>query len=115
MVLPSPSHCPEAFPSRRSHRSQNLRLKLCWYWLIVLAATVPAHAQQDPVLKHVDLPHHYYWREMYIPQLTSGPSSACWLPDSETLIYSMQGTLWRQRVDSTSAQQLTADVGYDYQ
>jgi TolB protein len=83
--------------------------------VVVLTVAVSAPAQQDPVLKHVDLPHHYYWREMYIPQLTSGPSSACWLPDSETLIYSMQGTLWRQRVDSISAQQLTAGPGYDYQ
>ncbi|MCI0351670.1 MAG: CehA/McbA family metallohydrolase [Acidobacteriales bacterium] len=84
-------------------------------WLLLILVAFPASAQLDFVLKQIDLPHHYYWREMYIPQLTSGPSAACWLPDSETLVYSMQGTLWRQRVDSTSAQQLTAGSGYDYQ
>ena len=84
-------------------------------WLILLVVTLPANAQLDLVLKQIDVPHPYYWREMYIPQLTSGPSAACWLPDSETLVYSMQGTLWRQRTDSNSAEQLTADAGYDYQ
>ena len=52
---------------------------------------------------------------MYLPQLTSGPSSAAWLPDSKTLIFSMAGCLWRQRMDSTTAEQLTNGPGYDYQ
>ncbi len=36
---------------------------------------------------------------MFIPQVTSGPSAAAWSPDGTELIYSMQGSLWRQRVD----------------
>ena len=32
-------------------------------------------AGREPVLKQVDLPHSYYWRELYLPQLTTGPSS----------------------------------------
>src|SRR5258708_10139230 len=63
---------------------------------------------------------------MYLPQLTSGPSSLAWSPDSGELIYSMAGSLWRQKIgagDATStgagaasgvAQQLTA-ASYDYQ
>ena len=39
-------------------------------------------AQRDPVLKQIDLPHPYYYREMYLPQLTTGPSAAAWAPDS---------------------------------
>ncbi|HKO04418.1 MAG TPA: CehA/McbA family metallohydrolase, partial [Candidatus Acidoferrales bacterium] len=61
------------------------------------------------------LPHPYYFREMYLPQLTTGPSSAAWLPDSRTLVYAMGGTLWRQQFDSQDAQQLTDGPGYDYQ
>src|ERR1700689_5033127 len=80
-----------------------------------LAVTVAAHAQRQPVLKQIDLPHPYYYREMYLPQLTSGPSSLAWSPDSKELIYSMAGSLWRQRIDSGSAQQLTAAAAYDYQ
>ena len=38
---------------------------------------------REPVLKQVDLPHSYYWRELYLPQLTTGPSSAGFLPDGE--------------------------------
>ena len=76
-------------------------------------------AQRAAVLQQVDLPHAYYWREMYVPQVTSGPSSATWSPDGTELIYSMQGTLWRQRIDSGGgrggATQLTAGPFYDYQ
>ena len=52
---------------------------------------------------------------MFVPQVTSGPSSAAWSPDGSELIYSMQGSLWRQRVDGTEARQLTDGPGYDYQ
>src|SRR6266849_3325796 len=79
------------------------------------AAPLRLDAQRTPVLKQVDLPHAYYWREMYVPQVTSGPSSATWSPDGTELIYSMQGTLWRQRLGSPAATQLTSGPSYDYQ
>src|SRR6266704_4928469 len=79
------------------------------------AAPLRLDAQRAPVLKQVDLPHAYYWREMYVPQVTSGPSSATWSPDGTELIYSMQGTLWRQRIGSDTAVQLTSGPVYDYQ
>jgi len=74
-----------------------------------------ASAAESPRVPPVDLPHSYYYREMYLPQLTSGPSSLAWSPDSRELIYSMAGSLWRQRIDGTAAQQLTDGPGYDYQ
>ena len=80
-----------------------------------LPITPRLHAQRQPALQQVDLPHAYYWREMYVPQATSGPSSATWSPDGTELIYSMQGTLWRQRLDSPIATQLTSGPVYDYQ
>jgi len=52
---------------------------------------------------------------MYLPQATAGPSSLAWSPDAKELIYSMQGSLWRQRLGSTEATQLTDGPGYDYQ
>ena len=52
---------------------------------------------------------------MYLPQLTSGPSSVAWSPDSREVVYSMAGSLWRQRTDATRAVQLTDGPGYDYQ
>src|ERR1700747_106945 len=75
----------------------------------------PTFAQRRPVLPQVDEPHAYYCREMYLPQLTSGPSSLSWGPDSKELIYSMAGSLWRQKLDSEAATQLTDGAGYDYQ
>ncbi len=33
-------------------------------------------AQREPVLKQIDLPHSYYYREMYLPQLTTGSEFA---------------------------------------
>jgi TolB protein len=84
--------------------------------LVVLCLTsLPLMAQREPVLKQIDLPHPYYYREMYLPQLTTGPSSVAWLPDSRTLVYSMAGSLWKQQLDSHDAEQLTAGLGYDYQ
>jgi TolB protein len=83
--------------------------------MLVVLSCLPVLAQREPVFKQVDHPHPYYWREMYIPQLTTGPSSAAWLPDSQSLVYSMEGSLWRQKVDSDVAEQLTAGPGYDYQ
>jgi TolB protein len=84
--------------------------------LIILTLTaLSLAAQRDPVLKQIDLPHRYYYREMYLPQLTTGPSSTAWSSDSRSLVYSMAGTLWRQALDSTTVEQLTAGPGYDYQ
>jgi TolB protein len=84
--------------------------------LVLLLAALPLAAQQrEPVLKQIDMPHRYYYREMYLPQLTTGPSSAAWLPDSRSLVYSMAGSLWKQSLDSGAASELTAGSGYDYQ
>jgi TolB protein len=82
--------------------------------LAALAVSTLSHAERQPVLKQIDLPHPYYFREMYLPQLTSGPSSLAWSPDSRQLIYSMAGSLWRQAIGTGIAQQLTA-ASYDYQ
>jgi len=71
--------------------------------------------QREPVLKQINVPHSYYYREMYLPQATSGPSSVAWSPDGSELVYSMQGSLWRQRIGSTIAVQLTDGPGYDSQ
>jgi TolB protein len=71
--------------------------------------------QRQPVLPQIKLPHPYYYRELYLPQLTSGPSSLAWAPDSKELAFSMAGSLWRQKLDSREAVQLTDGTGYDYQ
>src|SRR5678815_2088431 len=92
-----------------------------WRGLAILAALLPgpagvANAEREAVLKQVDLPHTYYWRELYIPQLTTGPSSVAFTPDGKTLIYSMGGSLWRQTIGFDEAVELTYPLGaYDYQ
>jgi TolB protein len=83
--------------------------------LLLILLSTPLLAQREPVLKQIDLPHPYYFREMYLPQLTTGPSAVAWAPDSRALVYSMAGSLWKQNLDSTVAEQLTAGPGYDYQ
>jgi hypothetical protein len=82
--------------------------------LAALAAT--AEAKREPVLSQVDLPHSYYWRELDLPQLTTRPSSAAFTPDGNSLIYSMGGSLWGQRIGSDEASELTHPrAAYDYQ
>src|SRR5258707_1366559 len=88
-----------------------------------LVSALP-HAERLPVVQQIALPHPYYFREMYLPQLTSGPSSLAWSRDSRELVYSMAGSLWRQTVAADDkngagtgrgvAQQLTA-ASFDYQ
>jgi hypothetical protein len=81
----------------------------------ILAAAATLAAVREPVLQQIQLPHSYYWREMYIPQLTSGPSSAAWSPDGKAVVYSMKGSLWRQVLGTDEAVELTHGPGYDYQ
>ncbi|MDH5501128.1 MAG: CehA/McbA family metallohydrolase, partial [Gammaproteobacteria bacterium] len=82
---------------------------------VALSWAAPSSAQRAPVLKQIDVPHDYYFREMYLPQTTTGPGSLGWSPDGEMLVYSMQGSLWIQRLDSVTARQVTNGPGYDYQ
>jgi Tol biopolymer transport system component len=82
----------------------------------LLAAAAASGAGREPVVSQVALPHGYYWRELYIPQLTTGPSSAAFLPSGDELIYSMDGSLWRQKIGTDEANEVThAQRSYDYQ
>jgi hypothetical protein len=85
--------------------------------LFIALAVLPAllSAQRAPVLQQIKVRHPYYFREMFLPQATSGPGAAAWSPDGAELVYAMQGTLWRQRVGSDTARQLTDGPGYDAQ
>ena len=85
---------------------------LCLCGAALLSAAEPTRV---PVLGQIALPHHYYFRELYLPQITTGPSAPTWTPDGKTLIYSMGGTLWRQAIDGDVAEQLTDAAGTDYQ
>jgi TolB protein len=81
-----------------------------------VAVAGDARADREPVAKQVDLPHSYYWRELYLPQLTTGPSAASFMPDGGRVVYSMGGSLWTQAIDSTTAAEITHARGaYDYQ
>jgi len=88
-----------------------------WIFLLLSPAvsSLALFAQRDPVLKQINLPHSYYYREMYLPQLTTGASAVAWAHDSRSVVYSMAGSLWRQKLDSAVAEQLTDGPGYDYQ
>jgi TolB protein len=82
---------------------------------LLLIGVSALQAAAPPATPLVDAPHAYYYNELYLPQLTSGPSSLAWSPDSQEVVYSMAGSLWRQRLDSTVARQLTDGPGYDFQ
>jgi TolB protein len=72
-------------------------------------------AQRAPVLPQIKLPHDYYYREMYLPQVTTGPSAVAWSPDGQELAIAMQGSLWRHRLDTTTAEQIAWGPGYAHQ
>jgi len=100
---------------RRSHDTWRVKNRVLLLLACVGFLVSPLEAQRRPVLPQIDLPHPYYYRELYLPQLTSGPSSVAWGPDSNEVVYSMAGSLWRQKLDSKEAIQLTDGDGYDYQ
>jgi TolB protein len=103
---------------RRSQRPTRLtlvRLMALASALVGTLAAPGAPAQRQTVLKQIDVPHNYYFREMYLPQLTSGPSAVAFSPDGRTLVFSMQGSLWTQSIESTEADELTVGPGYDFQ
>ena len=84
--------------------------------LAPLLIAVPAEAAREAVLNQVKLPHNYYWRELYIPQLTTGPSSVAFMRWGNQVVYSMGGSLWRQDIGLGVADEIThADSAYDYQ
>ncbi len=85
------------------------------FLLLLTAAASTTAAEREPVLKQIAIPHPYYYREMYLPQLTSGPSAVAWTPDGRALVTSMAGSLWRQELESEVAVELTSGPGYDYQ
>ena len=89
-----------------------LRLLIC---AVLLPVSALALGPRKPVLPQIDLPHSYYYRELYLPQMTSGPAAAAWSPDGQWLVYAMQGFLWRQRVDGPVAEQLTDSDSTDHQ
>jgi len=94
---------------------QQLLVNVLLCSLVFLTGSENVHAERETVLKQINIPHNYYFREMYLPQLTPGPSALAWSPDGKRLVYSMQGSLWVQDPATTSARQLTAGPGYDYQ
>lgn len=83
--------------------------------LLALSAAEVVPAARVPVLSQIKLPHTYYFREMFLPQFTSGPSSVAFAPDGQRVVYSMGGSLWLQALDGDAADELTYGPGYDYQ
>jgi hypothetical protein len=81
----------------------------------LLASAGAFAAGREAVLKQIDLPHNYYFREMYLPQLTNAPQYPVFSPDGRDLVYSLAGSLWRQRIGEDVATEITHGAGYDYQ
>jgi TolB protein len=95
--------------------SVRVRVWVIGAFVVPAALTGSTGPARVPVLGQIALPHSYYYRELYLPQLTSGPSYVAWTPDGTSLVYSMQGSLWKQRRGDDVAHQLTDDRGTDYQ
>ena len=83
--------------------------------LALAGAGAPESPGREPVLKQIRMPHRYYYREMYLPQVTSGPDSPAWSPDGRRVVFSMQGSLWIMEPGSGLARQATDGTGYHFE
>ena len=54
-----------------------------------------------------------YTLECYLPQITNGPNYPTWSPDGEQLAFGMKGSIWRLRLGTTTAHELTTGESYD--
>jgi hypothetical protein len=71
---------------------------------LLLFSAWPVLAEREPVSAQIQLPHNYYYREMYLPPLTIGVDIfARW--QGAGLQYG--GSLWRQTIGSDQARELT--------
>ena len=77
---------------------------------VALLSALPAQAERKPVSAQIQLPHNYYYREMYLSQLTSGPSALMFSRDGKELAYSMGSSLWCQTIGGDQARELS-DAG----
>ncbi|MBM3785584.1 MAG: hypothetical protein FJW30_14565 [Acidobacteria bacterium] len=80
------------------------------FLLLVTASIVPAQTQRR-VFSRI-MTGEPYTLECYLPQITNGPNFPSWSPDGKELVFSMKGSIWRQKPGAASAQELTADQGY---
>ncbi len=91
-----------------------MKSRMALLYVLLLVSPGATEAARETVLRQIAVPHNYYFREMYLPQLTTGPSSLAWSTDGKWLVYSMSGSLWKQQIGSNVAEQLTDGPGYDY-
>jgi hypothetical protein len=90
-------------------------MRLLGFAILAILLPLASDAARERVLRQIDLPHSYYWREMYIPQALATPSAAAFAPDGKNVVYTMGGSLWRQAIGSDTATELTHGPGYDLQ
>ena len=84
--------------------------------LAPLLIAAPADAAREAVLNQVKLPHNYYWRELYIPQLTTGPSSVAFMPSGDELDLQHARFALAPRIALEYAREITHPVAaYDHQ
>jgi len=81
--------------------------------LLIAAPSLAGAAGREPVLAQIQVPHSYYYREMYLPQPTSGPSAVAWSPDGSKICYSSRHGLWIVPSSGGEASQLFSDGELD--
>jgi hypothetical protein len=82
-------------------------------WMILWALLIPrALGQVSPVFPAARTGGNYM-HNYYLPPPSTTPWYPAWSPNGEGIAFSMQGSIWKIRLVTTTAYELTAAATYD--
>ena len=82
-------------------------------WMILWMLPIPRGMGQVPPAFPAAKTGGNYMHNYYLPPPSTTPWHPAWSPNGEEIAFSMQGSIWKIRLETTTAYELTAAATYD--